>query len=113
MVTINNTWYAEPTSVDTQGIWEFFNFVNNVSGSYFFAVMLLVVWGVTFISSLFSGTSGRPSASKGWIFASAVTSFLSVILAVADLLAPRWMYASFVMLGFGIIWIILENAKGY
>ena len=96
-------YYVEPTSNDTIGIFEFFNYVNSVAGGLFFPVILLVIWIVTFV-----GTK-QYTTSRAWTIASTIISFISIPLAVAGLIAPRWMYMSFVLLAVGVLWLKLEN----
>jgi len=104
-------YYEEPTGSDTESIYTIFDYVNRTAGGYFFPVMLLVIWIVAFISMLASGNISRPSASKAWVFASFLTSILSIPLAILDLVGARYMYLSFLMLGIGAIWAILEGGN--
>lgn len=96
-------YYTEPTANDTIGFYEFFKYVNTTAGGMFFPVMLLVIWVVIFL-----GTK-QYSSSRAWTGASFIVSFLSIALAVSQLIAPIWMYFSFVMAGVGILWLKLEN----
>lgn len=104
-------WYIEPTANDTAGIYEFFRYVNNVSSGLFFPVILLVVWIISFITMLFSGSADRPSASKAWVFSSFLTMVLAIPLTVMDLVASKYMYMTILFLGIGVLWLILENAR--
>lgn len=104
-------WYTEPTMNDTGGIFEMFRYVNNVADGLFFPVILGVIWFIIFITLLGSGNMQRSSVSKAWIFSSFLCSVLAIILSIMDLVAPKWMYALFVMTGFGALWAILEQSK--
>lgn len=103
--------YALPNKTDTEGIYELFRYVNNTAGGIFFPVIILVIWIIAFVSMLFSGNLERPSSSKAWIFASFVSSILSILLSILGLMASKYMYINFVLLGFGVLWAILENSK--
>lgn len=104
-------WYAEPGINESKSVLTVFEYVNSASGGLFFAMMLLVIWIVTFIATLFSGSPTRPGAAKGWIFASFFTSVLGMILVTLNLMNMRWMYVSMIFLGIGAAWLILENAS--
>lgn len=101
--------YTEPTSADTTGIFEFLRYINNTADGLFFPVIILVIWIVAFITTLFTG--GKVQASKSWLFASFLSSILLIPLVVIDLVSQRYMYMSFVLLGIGIVWIILEGSN--
>jgi len=96
-------YFTEPTANDTRGIFEFFNYVNVVEGGLFFPVMLLVIWTITFI-----GTK-QFTTSRAWTIASFLCAFISVPLAIANLIAPRYMYLCFILLAVGILWLKMEN----
>lgn len=94
--------YTTPTINDTQGFFEYFSYINSVAGGIFLPVMLLVVWIVVFIASKGFSTS------RAWTFASFMTMILSMILAVMDLVSPRYMYLALFMVGAGAVWLKLE-----
>jgi len=108
---VNETWFLEPTANDTLDYYTFFRYVNNAVEGLFFPIMLLVIWVISFIAMLFSGSTYRPSASKAWIWASFFTTILAIPLGVLDLVARKYMYISIVMLGIGVIWLILEGSS--
>lgn len=96
--------YTEPTGNDTSGIYEFFNYINGTATEgLFFPIIVLVIWIITFLATK------QYSTSRAWTVASFLTSFLSVLLAVANLIDPKWMYLSFVFTAIGIIWLKLEK----
>lgn len=97
-------YYVEPTGNDTAGVFEFFKYVNTVSDNLFFPVILLVIWIITFI-----GTK-QYSASRAWTAASFLVAFLSIPLAIGELINPRWMYMSFVFVAAGVLWLKLEKS---
>ena len=95
-------YYVEPTNNDTRGIFEFFSYVNTTAGGLFFPIMLLVIWIIIFI-----GTK-QYSTSRAWTGASLITSFLSIPLVIGELVAPKWMYLSFIMAAAGVLWLKIE-----
>ncbi len=97
-------YYIEPNSTDTQGIFEFFRYVNNTaSEGLFFPVILFAIWIITFL-----GTK-QYSTSRAWVAASILTAFLSIPLAIAELIAPKWMYLLFTLVAIGILWLKLDK----
>ncbi|MFW6172894.1 MAG: hypothetical protein ACOC5T_04045 [Elusimicrobiota bacterium] len=90
-------YYVEPTANDTKGFFEFFKYVNTVADGLFFPVLLLVVWVIVFVATK---TYTTPRA---WTAASITVSFLSIPLTIAGLVAPRWMYMSFVLTAAGVL----------
>ena len=96
-------YYAEPTANDTKGFFEFFSYVNTVADGMFFPIILLVLWVIIFI-----GTK-QYSTSRAWTAASVVCSFLAMPLAIAGLVAPRWVYLSVVLSAAGVLWLKLEK----
>ena len=97
-------YYVEPTSNDTLGFYEFFNYINETAtGGLFFPVILLVIWVITFI-----GTK-QYSTSRAWTSASVVSGFLSIPLAIGGLISPRWMYLLFVFIAAGVLWLKIEQ----
>ncbi len=96
-------YYTEPTSNETAGLFEMFKYVNNVADGLFWPSMMLVIWVVIFI-----GTK-QYSSARAFTAASTITGFVSIILAVGDLVAPKWMYLSLLMIAVGVLWLKLEK----
>lgn len=106
---VTTPWFAEPTANDTVGIYEFFSYVNTSARGLFFPITLLGIWAIAFITLLFSGNQERPSAMKSWIFASFLTTILSIPLTILDLLNSNYMYLSILLLGIGVVWAIVTG----
>lgn len=95
--------YPMPDNNDTQGFLELFTYINNVTDGLFFPMILFIIWIVTFIASkIFSN-------SRAFTVASFITSFLSMMLAVLGLAAPKYAYLSIILLAAGILWIKLDK----
>jgi hypothetical protein len=71
-------------------------------------IMLLSIWIVTFVGTISEGRQ----ASRGFIFASFVSSILAIILSLIGFLNTQYMYFTFIMVGIGLIWYKLDNAPG-
>lgn len=95
--------YEQPGMNDTSGIFEMFRYVNTVSSGNFFAVMLLVIWVIVFM-----GTK-HFSSSRAFAAASFVSAGMAIPLAILNLLAPRYMYATFALVAVGVLWLKLET----
>jgi len=112
--------YVMPNSSDSRGIFEMYRYINNIQRvgeaqpiGLFFPVFLLVIFFVAFISLLGFGYSrGTASTSRAFTFASFFTAFLSIMLAVLNLLDPKYMYMCIMATAMGVVWLILENARG-
>ncbi len=94
--------YAPPTMNQSDGIYEFFDYVNIVSDGLFFPVILLVLWIVTFVATK------NFSNSRAFTIASFIGAVLSIPLAVLDLVAPRYMYLLIFLTSVGAVWLKLE-----
>ena len=99
MATIN---YPVPTVNDSGGIFEYFNYVNTVSDGFFFLVMVGLIWILVFINSK------NFSNSRAFTYASFVSSILAILLALANLIAPMYMYLMIFMFASGLVWLKLE-----
>ena len=71
-------------------------------------VILLVVWVVAFVGAISEGRQ----ASRGFIFASFISSILAILLSLIGFLASQYMYFCFILTGIGLIWYSLQNAVG-
>lgn len=96
-------YYPMPTGNQTEGLYEIFKYVGvTATGGYFFPVILLVIWIVSFLALK------QYSSSKAFTFASLFCSILGIMLAVLDLMSPRWMYMVVFMTVVGLVWLKLE-----
>jgi len=102
-------WYEYSNKTDAEGIFEFFRYVNVTADSLFFPVILLVIWFITFIGVFGSGGQTRPSGARRFVFASFLTSILSIMLVIMQFIAPKFMYLNFILLALGVLWLKLES----
>ncbi len=96
------SYYTPATINDTKGIFEFFSFVNTTADGAFFVVILFVIWIIGFLAIK------QYSTPKAWTFASFFCAILSILLAVLNLIAPKFMYIFLILLGIGLVWLKLE-----
>jgi len=109
MVAINQTWYAYPNITDSDGLIGFFNYVSVATGGMFFPAILGAIWFVAFVATFSVGGANRPAAARAFTFASFFVAILSILLAILDFVAPKWMYLTFILVGVGVLWIKLDT----
>jgi len=103
------TWYEMPNATDSQGLYEFFGYVNKLSNSLFFPVMLVVVWFISFVGTFNVLGRDRPAGARAFTFASFLISVLSIMLAIMGFLASKFMYLSFILVAIGVLWLKAES----
>lgn len=98
--------YVLPNGSQSEGIYELFTWVNNVSGGIFFPVIVLVIYIITFITLL-----SYTSPSRAMTFTSFLCAILGMMLSVLGLFSAGYMYLIIISLGAGVFWLSLENAS--
>jgi hypothetical protein len=97
-------YYTPPTGNETQGTYEFFKFIGvSASDGILFPAILLVIWVVSFMALK------SYSTARAWTFASFFCSILSIMLAVLDLISPKFMYLPIILTAIGFVWLKLED----
>ena len=99
--------YGTPNATDLQDILTITQFTNTQSGGSLFLILTLLIWITAFVGSLANGRL----ASRGLIFASFISTILSVILVLLGLLQITYIYLFITLLAFGLIWASLAKAK--
>ncbi len=100
--------YGTPNSTDLQDILTITQFTNTQSGGSMFLVFTLLIWAIAFIGSLANGRT----AYRGFIFASFISSILSIILVLLGLLQQTYIYLFIMLLAFGLVWTSLAKSRG-
>lgn len=98
-----SSYYPSPSLNDTGGFYGFFDYVNVLSEGLFFFSMLVVVWVVSFIATR------RGSNARGFFLASFFSAILGMVLSIAQLMAPRYMYLFIITSAIGLVWILLDR----
>ena len=96
--------YPLPELNQSDGIVGLLTYGSDVSGGLLFPMVLLAIFAITFITGLYSTSVG-----KALTFASFISMVIGIMLAVLDLLAPRYMYLCIVLLAIGVFWVRLED----
>jgi len=96
-------YYTPPTGNETAGFYELFGFINRTTSSIFFFTMLIAIWVISFLSMK------QYSNSRAFFFASFFCAILSIVAAVLDYLAPRYMYLFIILTAIGLIWLKLDK----
>lgn len=96
------TYYQTATMNDTQDLTSFFDFVNRTADGAFFITILFVIWIVSFLAIK------QYSTPKAWTFASLFCSILAILLAILNMISPKFMYVFFIFTAIGLVWLKLE-----
>ena len=100
--------YPTLTGNESTNLYTLTKFVNNGVNGLFMPLVLLSIWFISFIGAIVEGRQ----ASRAFIFASFISSILGILLALMGMLNSQYMYFSFLMVGIGLVWMILDNAPG-
>jgi hypothetical protein len=100
--------YPQISGNETQNVYTLFKWVNDGVGGIFMPLTLLAIWIIAMVGSISEGRQ----ASRAFIFASFITSTLSILMALIGMLNSQYMYLSFLLVGIGLIWYKLDNAPG-
>ena len=91
---------------DTQNIQTLMNFANVVSGGILWPIMLLTVWAIWVLGSVFIG---KP-IYRAFLFASFFCSIISILFVIMNWLNTGFMYFLFLMTAVGLIWTKLAES---
>ena len=97
--------YSYPTENQTLGFNEIVSWVNDVTDQTFFPLVLLAMFIITFVSTMYFGTG------RAFVYSSFFCSVLAIFMAVARMINPMYMYFSFVLLGIGMIIMRLSKSS--
>ncbi len=100
--------YSTPNATDLQDILTITQFTNTEASGSLFLALAMVLWAIAFVGSL---ANGRP-AYRGFIFASFISTVLSILLGLLGLLDSIYIYLFIMLLGFGLVWASLSKSKG-
>ena len=100
--------YPTPNATDLNDLLTITQFTNSVSEGSLFLVLILMIWAIAFVGSLANGRA----AYRGFIFASFISSILSILLALIGLLSLTYIYLFVMLLAFGLVWASLAKSKG-
>lgn len=93
-------YYPLPGANDTMGFFEIFRYVNNIAtDGLFFFIMSLVIWVTAFM------VTKQYSSSRAFTFASFFCAVLMIILAVFNLINPKFMYVYIILVAVGFAWL--------
>lgn len=98
------TYYNTTLTNESLDIYGIFKLVGSEpTGGLFWAVILLVIWVISFMALK------QYSTSRAWTFASFFCSILSIFLVLMEYLAPKWMYFVIILTLIGFVWLKLEE----
>jgi uncharacterized membrane protein len=97
--------YSYPNYTESQeGILTLFTYINTVTDGLFFAIMLLAIFLIIFITSIY-----RTNTSRALAFSSFLTFVISLPLVVLNLLNSKYIYLIGLIMAIGVFWSILDN----
>jgi hypothetical protein len=97
-------YYQTPSGNDTTGVYEFFRYVSQTATEgLFFPVIIFVIWIVGFLALK------QYSTSRAMVTSSIFCAILSIILAVMNLVSPKFMYIFIIASAVGLLWVKLEG----
>jgi hypothetical protein len=99
-------WFKTLNVTDTADIQTLMGAANTISDNILMPLMLLTIYLVLFLGSIFSG---KP-IHRSLIFGSFVCSILAVLMVIMNWLAVNYMYFTFFMLAVGVIWTYMAEA---
>lgn len=100
------TYYPVLTVNDTVDMTTLMTFANTLSGNLFLPLMLLVVWSVWTLGSVFIGKSFFRST----LFASFFCSILASLFVLLNWLSPNYMYFLFLLTALSLLGVRLSEA---
>ena len=103
---MTNPWFQTINATDTTDLFAVISYANRVSGGIFMPIMLLVIGMIAFLGTVFSGKS----VFRGMVFAGFITSILSLLMVLMNMLNNNYMYFCFLMTGIGLIGVRFSEA---
>ena len=100
--------YLLPTNATTNitGMYTLFQYIQtDLTGGWFFLMMLLALFIIVFIS-LKGYSNSRAFAGAAWL-----NMILSIILRTVGFIDNKWMYLSIILVAVSAVWLHLEGAQ--
>jgi len=100
--------YPLPTNesyVNITGMYSFFEYVQNVSGGWFFLMILFAIFIIIFISLK------NYSNSKAFAGASFLCMILSIMMRVLGFISNAWMYLCIILVAVSVVWLHIDNSQ--
>ena len=95
------------TANDTSDWYNMFVYANNISDGIFMPIMLLTIFFIALIGSVFSG---RPF-HRALTFSSFICSILGILMAIMGMINVNWVYFLFFLTGIGLVWSKLAEGQ--
>lgn len=101
----NFTTYDLPTESDKMdGMFGFFQWIQDVSGGFFFPLILMAVFVIMFIA-----IKGSYTSSRAFVTSSFICTMLSIMLGLLNFVAQWVVYLFVIMTAIGVIWAYIDN----
>jgi len=94
-------------TVNITGMYTFFQYVNEVTETWFFVMVLFALLIILFV--VFKASSY--SNSKPFAAASFIVMVMSIIFRTLELMDNQWMYVFITFTAISAVWMYLENSQ--
>jgi len=98
------TTYELPTESNMTGLFDYFKWVQNVSGGFFFPLILFALFVIIFIA-----IKGTYTSSRAFVTSSFICTVLAIMLGILGFVAQWVIYAFVIMTAIGAVWAYIEN----
>ncbi len=99
-------YYSVLNVTDTTDLASLMTAANRISDNLFMPIILLVIWSVWTLGSIFIGKSFFRST----LFASFLCSILSILFVLLNWLSPNYMYFLFLLTALSLLGVKLSEA---
>lgn len=98
------TTYKLPTEQNMTGLFDYFNWVQDVSNGFFFPMILFSLFIIIFIA-----IKGTYTSSRAFVTSSFICTILAIMMGILGFLAQWAIYAFVILTAIGAIWAYIEN----
>lgn len=89
--------------INQSGFFGLSSYVADVTKGWFWLIMILILWVVTFTNSK------QFTSSRAFTMASFLSALSAIILAVLNLISAKWAYLLILFIAIGALWMKFEE----
>lgn len=100
--------YSLPTNEsysNVTGILSYFEYVQKVSGDWFFLMILFAIFIIMFVALK------NYSSSKAFASASFLCMILSIMMGILGFISNAWMYLCIILVGVSVVWLHVDSSQ--
>ena len=100
------TTYELPTETEQNmtGLFDYFSWVQDVSGGFFFPLVLFALFIIMFIA-----IKGTYTSSRAFVTSSFICTVLAIMMGILGFVAQWIIYAFVILTAIGAIWAYVDN----